>query len=346
VVSGFRLRRRRGTGWGPGSLILAALALAGCGRAEQFPQTVFDPAGPVARIQLDLLMRTLYLVIGIFILVAGVLLYVVFRYRERPGAGDPEQIHGNTQLEMAWTIAPIVALAFIAVPTVRANFAVAEPPPESDPLVVRAVGHQWWFEFQYPDLGVITANELHIPVGRPVKLLLDSEDVIHSFWVPRLAGKTDMIPGYQNTMWIQADEPGTYYGQCAELCGASHAKMRFRVIAVSEEEFQAWVERMQTYTVDVSSSALAARGMELFREKGCFACHAIAGTEFQNRVGPDLTGVGSRTTIAAGTLANTRENLSRWLADPPAIKPGSKMPNLGLKPDEIEALVEFLHSLK
>lgn len=324
-------------------LALAGLALAGCGKG--YPQSVFDPAGPVARIQLDLLMRTLWLVTGIFILVGAVLLYVVFRFRQRPGSGEPAQIHGNTRLEIAWTIAPIVALAFIAVPTVQANFAIAETPATAEPLQVRVVGHQWWWQIEYPQQGVVTGNEMVIPAGRPVELILESNDVIHSFWVPRLAGKTDLLPGYTNTMWIQADEPGTYYGQCAELCGASHAKMRFRVHAVTEEEFAAWIEGRQNYQVQVSSGP-AARGYELFKEKGCMACHAISGTEYQGRVGPDLTGVGSRSTIAAGTLENNTENLTLWLSDPPAIKPGSKMPNLGLSPEETAALVAFLQSLK
>ncbi|MDO8749953.1 MAG: cytochrome c oxidase subunit II, partial [Dehalococcoidia bacterium] len=205
------------------SRLLAALLLAlvvtlvmGCN--PQAAQSTFDVGGPVARMQLDLFKIVLGLAVLVFVLVEGVLLFVIIRFRRRARQGMPSQTHGNTRLEVAWTLAPALVLLVIAIPTVTTQFAVSNPPSAPD-LEVRVVAHQWWWEFQYPDLGVVTANEMYIPVGKVVNLTLESQDVIHSFWVPNLAGKMDMIPNRINTMWLQADEVKTYQGQCAEFCG-------------------------------------------------------------------------------------------------------------------------------
>lgn len=321
---------------------LATPGAAGCGR---FPQSTLDPAGPVARSQLQLLNLSLWIMVGVFAVVAVALVYVVVRYRERPDdLRPPAPVEGNHRLEVAWTVAPLLVLAVLAVPTVRDTFALAGPPPGGDVLEVRAVGHQWWWEFSYPDLGIVTANELHIPTGRKIRLTLTSQDVIHSFWVPRLAGKTDVIPGRQNTMWLQADAAGTYPGQCAEFCGTSHANMRFLVVAQTPEDFDAWVKRRQSPVTEARGD-LARRGEAIFG-RTCMACHTVDGTKFQGKAGPNLTGIGSRQTLAAGLLANTDENLARWLEDPPAVKPGSRMPDYNLKKDEIDALVAYLRGLK
>ncbi|MGH2350349.1 MAG: cytochrome c oxidase subunit II, partial [Chloroflexota bacterium] len=212
------------------------------------------------------------------------------------------------------------------------------------------IGHQWWWEFQYPELGVTTANELHIPVGVPINLELESADVIHSFWVPHLAGKTDAIPGRVNRLWFLADEPGTYNGQCAEFCGIEHALMRMLVIAESQSEFDAWVRNERSIpafaATPTAQDSLVTRGAQLFANGVCITCHTIRGTAAQGKVGPELTHVGSRQTIAANTLPNTPEGLERWLRNPQAVKPGNLMPNLNLSDEDIDALVAYLQSLK
>lgn len=323
----------------------AVLGLAD-GAMAQVPQSVFAPAGPVAKTQLNLLSLTLWIAIGIFVVVGSILLYTVFRFRARPGDPIPKQIEGNTKLEVIWTVIPVIILAVIAVPTVRDAFELASPPTD-DVLNVRVVGYQWWWSFEYPDLGIVTANELRVPVGQVVNLTLESNDVIHSFWVPRLAGKMDVIPNRINTMWFTAEEPGVYYGQCAEFCGTSHANMRFRVIAQPVDEFNAWVEGRQAVETFSPANDLVARGQQIFESSGtCFACHAVDGTAATGRVGPDLTDFASRTSLAAGMLANTPENLARWLRDPQAVKPGALMPRLNLSDGDIEALTAFLYSLE
>ncbi|MEK7778125.1 MAG: cytochrome c oxidase subunit II, partial [Chloroflexota bacterium] len=218
-------------------------------------------------------------------------------------------------------------------------------PPSAPGVEVRVVAHQWWWEFKYPDLGVVTANEMYIPVGKVVNLTLESQDVIHSFWVPNLAGKMDMIPNRINSMWLQADEAKTYQGQCAEFCGIAHAHMRFLVIAVTQPEFDAWVQGQKS---PPALSGEAERGAALFDQRGCASCHLIKGTAAKGQFGPNLTLFGSHTSVAAGTLENDAEgkNLARWLHDPQLVKPGTKMPNMKLGDEDIAALVAYLKSLK
>lgn len=332
--------------------LLGVTVLAGCGK--DLPQSVFDPHGPVARMQLRLLSLTMWLALLVGTVVAALSIYVAWRFREKPGdKGLPPQIHGNHKLEVLWTIIPIAILTIIAVPTVQTAQAVYNPPQGA--LKVRVIGRQWFWDFEYPELGIKTSNELHIPVGRPIELEVTSQDVIHSFWVPKLMGTIDVIPNRVNKAWMQADEPGEYSGQCKEFCGASHAKMKFRVIAEDPAKFEEWVKKMKQYSVTVDSD-LAKRGQQLFFEKSCYQCHAISGlvgktadgkeVEAKGTVGPNLTGVGSRRYIAAGYMPNTDENLKLWLKDPGAVKPGAKMPNLQLKEDELQALVAFLRSVK
>jgi cytochrome c oxidase subunit 2 len=233
----------------------------------------------------------------------------------------------------------------IAVPNIRALFAASAPPAGEEVLPIQVTGHQWWWTFAYPTLGVVTANELHVPIGRAVQVHLRSADVIHSFWVPRLAGKMDVIPNQENRMWFKADRPGIYFGQCAEFCGVSHAHMGFRVVAQTAADFAAWVQTQQQ-PAPVPTDPPAVHGAQLFLQRGCLACHTISGTPAQGTVGPNLTHVGSRQTLAAGVLANTPDNLARWLRDPQAVKPASLMPNLALDDASIGALVAYLHGLK
>lgn len=328
------------------ALLPAGGLLAGC---STLPQTPLDPKGPVAQVQTGLLLYTLYIALAIGIAVTAVLLYVVFRFRARPGQTEvPRQIRGNHVLEIIWTVIPILILTSVAFPTVEAAFSTATPPDGA--MTVRAVGYRWWFGFEYPDLGIVTANELRIPVGQPVRLELTSNDVIHSFWVPKLAGKTDMIPGRINIAWIQADEPGVYLGQCAEFCGDSHANMRFTVKAMAPEEFEAWVRQRQGMARGPGDlSPAAARGRELFESSAgnCFACHAVDGTSAQGVVGPNLTDVGQRSTIAAGLLENNYENLKEWVRNPAGFKPGTTMPSHArLSEQDLDAIVQYLQSLK
>ena len=307
------------------------------------PPSPLDPASAEARDIATLYWLTFWIAMATFLLVEGLLLYAVIRFRQRDPAVIPAKIHGSTPLEIAWTAAPAIVLLIIFVLMVRTMRATAEPPTEA--MQVKVIAHQWWWEFQYPELGVVTANELRVPVGEPVMVELSSDNVIHSFWIPQLAGKTDVIPGQTNTMWFQADRMGVFRGQCAELCGVQHAHMNFTVIAQPADEFNQWTEWQQTPAVAVSGETTA--GEEVFMTTGaCFTCHTINETAAAGTIGPNLTHFGSRQTIAGGTLENTPENLARWLADPQAVKPGNKMVIGKLSQDQIDALVQYLTILK
>ncbi len=323
-----------------GGLFLLGIGLTGC--ATQSP-SILAPVSPKGRAEADLFWFILLITAGVFVLVETLLLYAVVRFRARDPQAIPPQIHGNNALEISWTTATALGLAVIFAMTWRTMAATSAP--QVDALPVKVIGHQWWWEFQYPTLGITTANELVIPVGRPVRMIVTSADVIHSFWVPQLGGKMDAIPGRENVLWLQSDVEGIYHGQCAELCGISHANMRLQVRVVSDAEFQRWVEAQRVPAAQ-PADPLAQRGYQIFLSKACVGCHTIEGTPAKGNVGPNLTHVGSRTTIAAGLLENTPENLALWLDNPPAVKPGSLMPRLGLTSEEIQALVAYLSSLK
>jgi cytochrome c oxidase subunit 2 len=319
---------------------LAAL-LAAC--TQDYPYNSLDPAGPVAEKQADLFWLVFWIAVVVFVLVEGALVYALWRFRRRGPDDTPKQVHGNTRLEIAWTIIPALLLAGVAVPTVGAIFDLAEAP--SGAMRVEVNAHQWWWEVRYPELNVITANEVHIPTGEQVVVELTSDDVIHSFSVPRLAGKQDVVPGRVNTLNLAADEPGTYKGQCQEFCGLSHAFMKFRVIAHEPADFETWVQSQ------LAEAVAPPPELDQIVTGTCMSCHVIAG--LQSATGqppttpaPDLTHVGSRQTIAAGKLPNTPEGLATWLRDPPAVKAGSKMPDYNLTEDQVEALVEYLRSLR
>lgn len=334
----------------PGLLIIWMVGLAGGFLAAALlpsvvlagPPSPLNPASAIAQDIANLFWIAFWIAMAIFILVEGLLLYTVIRFRQRKPDVIPPKIHGSTPLEIAWTAAPALILLMVFVLMVRTMGATAAPPAEAMP--VKVISHQWWWEFQYPELGITTANELHVPVGQPILFELTSVDVIHSFWAPQLAGKTDNIPGQTNTMWFQADQAGTYGGRCAEFCGAQHANMLFQVIAEPAEQFEQWVAQQQTPPVVVTGEA--ARGEQIFMTGACISCHTIDGTTAQGIIGPNLTHFGSRRTIAAGVMENTPDNLARWLADPQAVKPLNKMPNLNLNPDDVNALVQYLSSLK
>lgn len=325
---------------------LLGLVAAACGNQE-LPQDTFDPQGPVAR-QLDRLIQPVGIIAGlVFVLVEGLVLYVGLRYRRRSDDERPKQVHGNAKAELAWTIAPAVVLLVVGVFTVATVFDINETPTGPGVVKVTVTGHRWWWEYEYPGRGVVTANELHIPTGHKIDVTLKSDDVIHSFWPPKLAGKVDVIPNRVNKMVIEATKPGTYYGQCAEFCGLSHANMRLRVIAQAPAEFERWVasNAVPATLPDTEDDPEAAAGAAAFRAKGCASCHTVKGYS-AGQVGPDLTHFSQRHTFAGAIFDNDERNLRAWLRDPPAEKPGSVMPDLDLTEEEISDLIAYLDTLK
>jgi cytochrome c oxidase subunit II len=326
-----------------GMLVVLALALGAC--APNAPQDSLDPAGPVAR-EIDSLFRPVFwIAVGVFVLVQGLLLWFLFRYRHRGDRGDPEQIHGSRRLEIAWTIAPAVLLAAIAIPTLGTIFSQEREPDARTRLDIVVTAHQFWWEAAYPSEDVVTANEIHIPTGRSVYIQLEGADVVHSFWIPRLAGKRDVIPGHTNHLTVEADEPGRYYAQCAEYCGLSHANMRFWVVAQSPGDFDSWLEAQRRQAQPPPAEVKSIVGG---LSQPCSACHTIAGTEdWMGRVGPDLTHLASRETFA-GIYDRTDQNLSDWVHDAPSLKPGVIMPSFRdeLSDEQLRALVAYLQALE
>ena len=278
----------------------------------------------------------------IFVIVEAVLLWVIWEFRDRPGREEPSAVHGHLGLEIGWTMIPVIIVIIIAIPTVSTIFRTqAAPPPNA--LTIEVTGKQSWWEVRYPDSGVVTANEIVVPVGRPVTLVLNSSDVIHSFWVPRVGGKRDLIGGKVNRLTFTVDTPGSYPGQCAEFCGLSHANMRMLLIAERPEEFGRWIESRRE--PPAPPTGVASTGPAAFMSGGCLACHTIKGLS-AGVAGPDLTHFGSRHTLGAGLFPNTPENLARWLKDPPAMKPGARMPKLPLTGEQLSTLVAYLGSLR
>jgi cytochrome c oxidase subunit 2 len=257
------------------------------------PIPTFAPASPQAHALTALFVGVLLVLLAIFLLVTGLVIFMIVRYRDRPGAAEARQIFGWTRLEIAWTLIPFVILGVFSVFMMFADRAADPPVPDGRKPDLQVIGHQWWWEINYPASGVVAANEIHIPVGKPILIDLQSADVIHDFWAPQLGRKIDAVPGHPNTLWIQADMPGTYLGTCAEFCGVEHAWMRFRVIAQSEPEFEAW-QRAQLVVPSTPSAPEALAGAHLFADKTCVNCHAIAGTTANQSVGPDLTHLASR----------------------------------------------------
>ena len=346
VVHGGRWTRSRRR------LALGALAgtgtlLAACGSDEELPQNTFDPQGPVAR-QLDDLIKPVGIIAGfVLVLVLALVTYAALKFRRRSEDEAPVQVHGNAKLELAWTIAPAAVLAVVGVFTVGTLFDINEIPVGEDVLEVTVTGHQWWWEYEYPATGVTTANEMHIPVGRKVAVTLLSDDVIHSFWPPKLAGKVDVISNRVNNMVIEAEEPGIYFGQCAEFCGLSHANMKLRVVAQPQAEFDAWLASNSRPAAlpDSETDPDAAAGANLFRARGCASCHAVKGFA-AGELGPDLTHLQQRETFAGSMFDLNERNLRRWLRNPPAEKPGSLMPDLELSEDDITKLIAYLDTLE
>ena len=337
----------RGGRW---RVVLTAVGLAlvagACGD-QDLPQDALDPQGPYAR-QIHDLAKPVFIVAGlVFVLVQTLVVYSAIKFRRRSEDEAPVQVHGNVRMELTWTVIPAAVLAVVGVLTVGNIVDLDKVPQGDDVLNVTVVGHQWWWEYEYPEHEVTTANEMHIPTGTPVNVEITSADVIHSFWPPKLAGKLDAIPNRTNRLTLEADEPGTYYGQCAEFCGLSHGDMRLRVVAHEPAEFEEWLASNAEEAVlpAQETDPEAAAGAALFRSRGCSGCHTVKGYS-KGEFGPDLTHLQQRETFAGAIFDLNPANLRAWLRDPPAEKPGALMPNLDLTEEEITDLIAYLETLK
>jgi len=307
--------------------------------------SILDPVAQPAQAILDFGLVLVLICAVIFVLVMAVLVVTVVRFRAK-GTDDgvePAQVYGSDQLELAWTIVPVLIVIVLGLITAGRIVALQkdEPPPGS--LVVRVTGHQWWWELEYPGYGFVTANEMHLPVGRVAFLELQSEDVIHSFWLPQLSGKTDLIPNRNNTMWIEPQQTGMVVGQCAEYCGTQHANMLLRVFIHEPADFERWVREQKKEARAISATA---QGRVLFAKTACVNCHTVRGLSAIGKIGPDLTHLMSRTTLAAGAAANDRANLIDWITDPHHIKPGARMPAMKLDAAQIALVADYLSSLE
>ena len=306
---------------------------------------IFNASSPEMAAMAGLTFYMLAIAIAILAIIVVAVAYIIIRYRKRPGDdGEPRQDFGSIRVEIIWTVVPAIIVAVLFFLTVKTMLAVDPPKGDRKPDII-IIGHQWWWELYYPNSGVLTANEVHLPVGEKWLARLESVDVIHDFWVPELFRKIDLIPGHPNHIWLVAGKPGTFLGACAEFCGAQHANMRIRVIAQTREEFDAW-EKEQLRIPKTPTSGEAAKGGKIFLTEACMNCHTVRGTAAAARVGPDLTHLNTRETIGAGVLMNTSENLKKWLSNPQAYKPGSLMPNMKLSDDEINQIVAYLGALK
>jgi cytochrome c oxidase subunit 2 len=330
------------------SLLFAGAAYA------QSPTNMFDPAATPAHSIFDLSMLVLGITLAIFLIVGGMLLYALIRFRQRPedSSREPAQIYGSTQIELSWTVIPVLIVVMLFLTTTRVIMGTQGISKPDSTMDVTVIGHQFWWEYRYPKLGIVTANELHIPVSNPKSplptyLTMSSADVDHSFWVPRLAGKTDLIPNRVNTMWIDPPDAGLYLGQCAQYCGTQHAKMLLRVYAQSPADFAVWVsQQKKPAQTDFSGNPTAAEGQTVFMHNACINCHTISGTISNGRFGPDLTHLASRDTLASGAIPNNVENLRKWINEPDSIKPGSLMPPMHLNDHDLNAVTAYLAQLR
>ncbi len=323
--------------------IFVLVFLASCGGTTT--DFISNPASQITNQQSSLFRILLVLAAFVFVIVEGGIIFAILRFRRRKGDdGEPKQVHGSVPLEIVWTAIPVLLVVGIFILTITTMNGIAAPPPSANDVNVSVVGHQWWWEFDYPDQKIVTADELYIPVGRPIQITLTSVDVIHSFWIPELAGKTDVIPGQTNHMWIMADHPGTYDGQCAEFCGTEHALMRMKINAVTEADYQAWLTRMQAPAAQPQTD-LETQGQKLVVSGACSACHTIDGTTMKGKVGPNLTHLFSRSSFAGAAFPLDDANLTAWLKDPQAMKPGNLM-KIKVPDSQIQAILAFLKTLK
>ncbi len=364
--------------------VFSVVLIAAC--HGPYPQSTLDPRGDFSQMVDAVFMKTVWLATIVFILVEGALLWAVFKFRGHPDDAEPSQVHGSTVIEIVWTIIPAVVLAIVAVPTVRTIFATARVPATSPdgqpPLKVEVVGHQWFWEFRYPDLGITTANELHVPVNRTVDLRMKSNDVIHAFWVPQFAGKRDIFPNRETRLWFTAQVTGAFPGACGEFCGTEHGRMDFYLMVDTPDSFKAWVDKRHADSTmkwdgtpmhpavvaaaaapgnaapasrvavapaaDTAAEApLVTEGRKLFTSKGCVTCHSISSMHVLSTIGPNLSGIGSRKMIAAGWLPNTDANLRNWIEHTQQVKPDVKMVlPFPVSDAEVTALIAYLRTMR
>jgi cytochrome c oxidase subunit 2 len=331
------------------ALMLALQSVLAAGAAQQ--QSVLDPSGPQADSVAHLWWTAFWIAAVVYLITIGALLWAAWRARRRARASTLPPANAERVMRRAVSGAVGVTVAILLV-FIFFDFSAGKSlraPQQSNYLTIHLTGHQWWWEVEYADTlphnRVTTANEIHIPVGEPVRLELSASDVIHSLWVPELAGKRDLVPGYQQTIWLQADTAGVYRGQCAEFCGLQHAHMGIYVIADPPDRFRSWLAT-QRQPAPAPTDSASVRGLQVFLRAHCPMCHSITGVPAYGRVGPDLTHIASRNTIAAGTLANTRGNLAGWIINPQSIKPGNRMPPGQLEPRDLQALLSYLETLK
>ena len=330
--------------------IALVLALASCGKGE-VPLTTMAPKSDFANWIFGVYLEVIGWDTIVLIIVSGALGLALFRFSTR--ATDefepPKRSTEHLALEAAWTAGPAGILLFIAIPSILITFRSQPTMPPPDAMIVKVVAHQWWWEFQYPSLGITTANEMHLPVGKAVRLQLESADVIHSFWMPQLGGKRDVVPGHSNELTLTPNTPGYYYGECAEFCGTSHANMRFRVIVDTEDHFSDWKVHEEATSVmparDASTGDPVALGAAIYANSPCTTCHTIAGVS-SGKLAPNLTHFGRRTSMAGGMYDNTPKNVATWVRDPDKMKPGAQMPALGLTDEQASHLAAYLESLK
>ncbi|MFZ0395562.1 MAG: cytochrome c oxidase subunit II [Terracidiphilus sp.] len=371
------------------AVVAAAFALAAPAAFASLPTSIFAPHSTPAGDVYGLSIFVLAITGGIFVVVATLILYALIRFRSRPtDTTEPPQVYGSMQIELSWTIIPILIIVMLFLTTARVLFSVQDAPKPAGALDVMVVGHQFWWEFRYPQYNVVTANELHVPVSSksdplPTFMTLTSADVMHSFWVPQLAGKTDVLPDRVNAMWIDPQKTGLYLGQCAQFCGAQHAKMLIRVYVDTPEDFRKWIAAQQkpqpelaaeqasltpisnpgngspaagvpsnlrgtvlSGSPEITEAITPQNGQLVFERQACISCHTIRGTVANGRYGPDLTHLMSRVTLGAGAALNTPGDLLQWIADPNTFKPGCLMPAMHLTDRQNQQITAYLLTLK
>jgi cytochrome c oxidase subunit 2 len=344
-----RVKNTIGTAWHSVAFLFCWMTTAAAAEPASPGTNIFAPQSTPARSILHLSTFVLAITGLIFAVVCTLLVYSISKFRARSANGnsEPAQVYGSTQIELAWTIIPVLIVVVLFMATARVLHAMQDAPEPTNAVEVTVIGHQFWWEYRYPKLGVVTANELHIPVSDPAHptptfLQLLSADTDHSFWIPELAGKTDLVPNHPNRMWMDPQRTGTFLGQCAQYCGTQHAKMLLRVSVDSPEDFAEWVREQQRPAIADEQVAV---GKQVFETTSCINCHSINGTVANGRFGPDLTHLMSRSTIAAGAALNTPENLRLWIQNPDAIKRGSLMPAMQLSKSDLDELVGYLETL-
>ena len=328
------------------SSVMTAVA---CGQSVHPVGNIFDPQATPAESVYHLSLLVITVCTAIFFVVSGLLTFTIMRFRRKADDDkEPAQVYGSDRIEVAWTVIPILIVLVLTMATARVVIAIQNKPAPKDALQVTVIGHQWWWEFRYPDFGIVTANELHVPLSTAARpaltfLKLESADVAHSFWVPQLSGKTDLIPNRTNTMWIDPRQEGTFLGNCAEYCGMQHANMLIRVIVQAPADFEKWAAAQK---LDAPYDSRLEKERATFLSLSCVNCHRVSGTSASGTFGPDLSHLMSRATLGSGVIPNTAANLRTWVTDPQTIKPRNLMPNMQLNARELDEVVAYLASLK